>query len=160
MLIWIVVSAFLIGFDQFTKFLVTENISEYDTLKIINGIIDFVNVKNTGAAFSILNNATWFLALISAVFCIGIVVYLLITKPKNKLYCTGLCMMFAGAFGNGIDRIFRGYVIDFIKTVFIDFPIFNIADILIVLGAFLCVLYVMFFSGKEEIENGTDNAEA
>lgn len=159
MWVWIIVSIIITVSDQIAKMLVIRNISPYDTVKIIDKVIEFVNVKNTGAAFSMLNNATWFLAVISVIFCVGIVVYFLKRKPENKLYCSGLCMMFAGALGNGIDRIFRGYVIDFIKVMFIDFPIFNIADISIVLGAALCVIYIGFIS-KEEYKTGneTDNA--
>ena len=157
MWIWAVIAIFIIGLDQFTKYLVVRNISEFDTVNVIKGVIEFVNVKNTGAAFSVLNNSTWLLALISAVFCIGIIIYCIKTKPTDKLYCTGLCMMFAGAFGNGIDRIFRGSVVDFIKTVFIDFPVFNIADISITLGAVICIIYIAFFT--KGAENGRNNSD-
>lgn len=156
MWVWIIISAVLIAADQAAKLLVVKNISPYDTVGVIDGVVEFINVKNTGAAFSILNNATWLLAIVSAIFCIGIIVYVLKRKPKSKLYLTGIFMMFAGAFGNGIDRIFRGYVIDFIKVMFIDFPVFNIADILIVLGALLCIVYIGFLNREEEYGKRTD----
>lgn len=151
MWVWIIISIIITAADQTAKMLVIKNISPDDTINVIDRVLAFVNVKNTGAAFSILNNATWFLSGISMIFCVGIIIYVLKKKPESRLYCTGLCMMFAGALGNGIDRLFRGYVIDFIKVMFIDFPIFNIADISIVAGAALCVIYIGFFSKEEQL---------
>ncbi|MCH5184554.1 MAG: signal peptidase II [Oscillospiraceae bacterium] len=159
MWVWIVTAAAVIGFDQLTKLMVLKNISQYDTVRVIKGVIDFVNVKNTGAAFSMMNNATWFLAIVSAVFCAGLVIYLIKEKPRDRLYRTGLCLMFAGAFGNGLDRVFRGYVVDFIKTVFIDFPVFNIADISIVTGAVLCIIYLAFLNENNDEKNSEENGK-
>ena len=62
---------------------------------------------------------------------------------------TSLMLMFAGALGNAIDRIFRGYVVDFIETTFISFPVFNIADIAITVGAVLLIIYILFFDKTE-----------
>ena len=90
------------------------------------------------------------LGIISAVFCIGVIVYVCIAKPKNKLQNISLTLIFAGALGNAIDRIFRGFVIDFIETAFISFPVFNIADIAITIGAFLLVIYVIFFDKESK----------
>ena len=67
-------------------------------------------------------------------------------------------MMFAGAFGNAIDRIFRGFVVDYIQTTFINFPVFNIADIGITVGAALLVLYVILFD--KEDKNEKNNTES
>ena len=61
-----------------------------------------------------------------------------------------LVLMFAGAFANAIDRIFRGFVIDFIETTFIAFPVFNIADIAITIGAALLIVYILFFDKKTD----------
>ena len=61
-----------------------------------------------------------------------------------------LMLLFAGALGNAIDRVFRGFVVDFIKTSFINFPVFNVADIAITVGAALFIIYLMFFDNKKE----------
>ena len=80
-------------------------------------------------------------------------VYWLLKKPGHPLLCTSVTMMFAGALGNAIDRIFRGFVVDYISLAFMDFPVFNIADIAITVGAVLLVVFVMFFDkGKTENE--------
>ena len=73
------------------------------------------------------------------------IIYVIIKKPKHTLQRTALMLIFSGALGNAIDRIFRGYVIDFIETAFISFPVFNIADIAITVGAALLIIYVIFF---------------
>ena len=70
---------------------------------------------------------------------------------------TSLTLLFAGALGNAIDRIFRGYVIDFIETAFIDFPVFNVADIAITCGAVIMAIYIIFFD-KDEKDGETDSS--
>ena len=131
MSLWGLIAVLIIALDQITKYLVINNIGPNDTVTVIKNVFEFVYVKNTGGAFSILNNATWLLSIVSIIFCIGVVVYFIKVKPKEKNICLALSMMFAGALGNAIDRIFRGFVVDFIKTSFINFPVFNVADILV-----------------------------
>ena len=153
MIFWSVLVVLIILFDQFTKYLVIENIGLTDSLRVIPGVIDFVYVKNTGAAFSFLANKTYgivILSIISVLFCLGVIVYIIKTKPKNKLLLLSLALMFSGAVGNVIDRIFRGFVVDFIETVFISFPVFNVADIAITVGAVLLIIYVMFFEKESK----------
>ena len=153
MIFWSVLAALIILFDQFTKYLVIENIGLTDSLRVIPGVIDFVYVKNTGAAFSFLANKTYgivILSIVSVLFCLGVIVYIIKTKPKNKLLLLSLALMFSGAVGNVIDRIFRGFVVDFIETVFISFPVFNVADIAITAGAVLLIIYVMFFEKESK----------
>lgn len=131
--------------DQVTKIIVSSQFTNATQIKVIPGILNFVYLKNTGAAFSILKDKVDILGIISAVFCIALVIYVCIKKPQGKLRRTSLMLIFSGALGNAIDRIFRGYVIDFIETVFISFPVFNIADIAITVGAVLLIIYVIFF---------------
>ncbi|HIU48224.1 MAG TPA: signal peptidase II [Candidatus Avimonoglobus intestinipullorum] len=150
MILWVILVALIVGADQWVKYLVVTNISGSDIVTAIPGVIDFVYVKNTGAAFSILENNIELLSAISALFCIGVLVYLLTQKPKNKLLILSLAFLFGGAVGNVIDRIFRGYVVDFIETTFINFPVFNIADVAITIGAVLLIIYILFFDKKEQ----------
>lgn len=148
MLLWLLLAIVIIVFDQLVKLWVVNNIGITDSIKIIPGVIDFVNVKNTGAAFSLLADKNYgiiILSVISLVFCIGVAVFVVKKKPKNKLLMASLSMMTAGALGNVIDRIFRGFVVDFIETQFINFPVFNIADIAITVGAVLLIIYILFF---------------
>jgi len=146
--LWIIITVLITLADRFTKILASTNLSGKD-IEAIPGVLSFVYVENTGAAFSILMDKTWLLSIISIVFCIFVVVYYIMKKPKSKLLCLSGTLIFAGALGNAIDRIFYGYVIDFIKTDFIQFPVFNVADIAITVGAALLMIYVIFFDNRE-----------
>ncbi len=150
MIFWCILSVVLVVLDRLTKILTVENLKLSEGVTIIPEILDFTYVKNTGAAFSILNNSTWLLALISVLFCIGAVWYFVKKKPQSKLFKTALVLVFSGALGNAIDRVFLGYVVDFIETTFISFPVFNVADIYITVGAGLLILYELFFDKEGE----------
>lgn len=153
MLLWSFLTILIIIFDQLTKYWVVENIGLTDSIKIIPGVFDFVYVKNTGAAFSFLSDKTYgivFLSIISILFCIGVILFIIKYKPKHKLLLTALSLMFSGAVGNVIDRIIRGFVVDFIEATFINFPVFNVADIAITIGAVLLIIYVIFFDKESK----------
>ena len=157
MILWSLIVAVIIALDQISKYWVVNNIGPTDSISVIPDLIDFVYVKNTGAAFSFLADRTYgiiFLSCISIVFCIGVVWFMIKMKPQNKLLTISLALMLAGAFGNVIDRIARGYVVDFIEATFVKFPVFNVADIAITIGAVLVIIFVLFFdkskSGEEQ----------
>lgn len=143
MILWTVTAVLIIIADQLTKYLVVKNIGIYDMITVIPRVLELVYVKNTGAAFSILDNMTWLLGLISVVFCVLAAVFVIKKKPTDKMLMIAITMLFGGAVGNGIDRIFRGFVVDFIKTTFVDFPVFNVADISITVGAVILIIYIM-----------------
>lgn len=155
MLIWVIIASLVVILDQIAKLLVIYNIGPTDCFHIIPKLFDFVYVKNTGAAFSMLSNNTGFLSIISIIFCVGVLLYWYKKKPASTLLKLSLCLLFAGALGNAIDRIFRGFVVDFISTAFMNFPVFNIADIAITFGAILLIIYFIFFDKDEE--NGENN---
>lgn len=156
MLIWTVVAAVIVVLDQLAKYWVINGIGN-QVIHAIPGVINFVYVKNTGAAFSIMSNSTGLLGIISILFCLGVLAYWLIKKPKHNLMKLSLTLLFAGALGNAIDRVFRGYVVDFIETAFMDFPVFNIADIAITCGAVIMAVYIIFFD-KDEKDGETDSS--
>ncbi len=148
MLLWLLLAAVIIVFDQLVKIWVVNSIGLSDSLKIIPGILDFVYVKNKGAAFSFLAHKEYgivVLSVISVLFCLAVIWYMLKKKPKSKLLIISLSLMVGGAAGNVIDRIFRGFVVDFIEVQFINFPVFNIADIAITIGAVLIIIYEIFY---------------
>ena len=116
-------------------------------------VADFVYVQNTGAAFSMLENNTILLSIISVVFIIAIIVYKIIRKPKHFMENLAVTLFFAGGLGNAIDRIQYKFVVDFIDVKWFDFPVFNIADMAVVSGAVAAILYVIFFD--KGAENGS-----
>lgn len=147
-MLWLIITVLIVIADQLVKWVIASNAALGEIVLSLPGF-DIMYVKNTGAAFSILSDKVPFLAIISIVFCVAAVVYWIKKKPQHPLLCTSLVLLFSGALANALDRIFRGYVVDFISATFVDFPVFNIADIAITIGAVLLVIYVIFFDKSE-----------
>ena len=134
-------SIFIIITDQFTKYLIFYNHKIFINKDFLLFRLDFV--KNYGAAFNIFSGSRIFLSLISIFFSI-LLIYLIIRKNTlNSLDLYSFSFILGGTIGNGIDRILRGFVIDFINLNFINFPVFNIADISINIG-FIFLIYNIF----------------
>ena len=134
------VTSILLIIDQITKLLINTKMTLNQEIIIIPKVLSLLYVKNTGAAFSMLQDNTIFLTVINALFII--VLHLLIKKEKNlsKFSCLSLGMIMGGMFGNLIDRIIHHGVIDFIYISLIDFPVFNIADMGITIGVLLLMI--------------------
>ena len=138
-------SIFIILIDQFSKYLIFNNYKKFINKDFLLFRLDFV--KNYGAAFNIFSGSRIFLSFISIIFSI-ILIYLTLSKSNLKsidLYSYSFIL--GGTIGNGIDRIFKGFVIDFINLNIINFPVFNIADISINIG-FIFLLYSIFKSKR------------
>ena len=132
-LIWqILLAALIIVSDRAVKLYIVANCRQGEVFGELPGIADFVYVKNTGAAFSVLSNNTMLLTVISIVFLIAVVLYKIIRKPKHLMENLAITLFFAGGLGNAIDRIQYKFVVDFIDIKWFDFPVFNIADIAVV----------------------------
>ena len=129
------ISTFLFIVDQLSKYLININFASLVNQDYILFKIDFV--KNYGAAFNILSGNRLILSFISLFISI-LLVYLIIKQNKyHNLDLYSYSFILGGTLGNGVDRIFKGYVIDFINLNFKNFPVFNIADISINIGFFL-----------------------
>jgi len=138
------VAALLVGVDRYTKYLVLEGLKSKPDAVILKGILNFTYCVNDGAAFSVLKGKIPFLIVITSLFIIAIIILLLMGKVKDKFLIWSLALICAGGVGNLIDRILQGYVVDFIKVTFINFPIFNFADICAVTGTFMFMFYIFF----------------
>lgn len=150
MIIYGIITALTVLADFFVKYYIKTNIALGEVFVSFGKIADFTYVENRGAAFSMLTGRGWFLSCVSIVFCTGVIVFWIVKKPRQPILCTALSLMFAGALGNAVDRIAYGYVVDFIALRFIDFPVFNIADIAITCGAALVIIYIIFFDKEEK----------
>lgn len=138
----IILSIIFLIVDQITKILVVNSLVPGENIEIIKNIFSIIYTNNTGAAFSILLGKRIFLIVV-AVLIIGVLLYYIKrNKIEKKIDIIALSFVIGGSLGNLIDRIVRGYVIDFIsiKIGNYNFPIFNVADILIVIGVFLLLL--------------------
>lgn len=116
------------------------------------GIVKMMLVHNEGAAFSMGEGNSFVFAILAAVVVACIVFGVLAIKEHNALDIVGLGLIAAGALGNMIDRLMDGYVTDMIAFTFIDFPVFNVADICVVVGVVLFIVYVLFFMDFTEEE--------
>lgn len=123
-----------LSLDQLTKFLITKNLFQNQSIPIIRGIFHITLVHNRGAAFGILKNQIP-LFIITSLFAIILIYFNLKENRQSKSYSSALSLILAGALGNLIDRLFFGYVIDFLD--FRIWPVFNMADSAITIGAIL-----------------------
>jgi len=134
-------SFFIVLIDQFTKYLMIYNKKLFINIDFLLFKLDFV--KNYGAAFNIFSGSRIFLSLISIFFSI-LLIYLIFSKNSlNILDLYSYSFILGGTIGNGIDRLYKGFVVDFINLNIINFPVFNIADISINIG-FIFLLYRIF----------------
>ena len=144
-LYFVSLSIFIVLIDQFTKYLMFYNKKLFVNKDFLLFKLDFV--KNYGAAFNILSGSRVFLSLISIIFSI-LLIYLIFRKNTlNPFDLYSYSFILGGTIGNGIDRIYRGFVVDFINLNFINFPVFNIADIAINIG-FIFLLYNIFKNNR------------
>ena len=136
--------------DQVSKYLVVQNIPLNGEAEFINGLISFHHIHNSGGAWGFMENHTWLLLSITVIAMIICFAMLLKTKKNDKLLFWALCLVMSGGLGNMIDRIFRGgKVVDFLVFDFYkQFPRFNIADCVVVIGAGLIVIYFIIDFGK------------
>ena len=138
-------SIFIVLVDQFTKYLMFYNKKLFINKDFLLFKLDFV--KNYGAAFNIFSGSRIFLSLISILFSI-LLIYLIFRKNTlSSLDLYSYSFILGGTIGNGIDRIYRGFVVDFINLNIINFPVFNIADISINIG-FIILLYNIFKNNR------------
>ena len=138
-------SIFIVLIDQFTKYLMFYNKKLFINKNFLLFKLDFV--KNYGAAFNIFSGSRIFLSLISILFSI-LLIYLIFRKNTlNPVDLYSYSFILGGTVGNGIDRIYKGFVVDFINLNIINFPVFNIADISINIG-FIFLIYNIFKNNR------------
>jgi signal peptidase II len=133
--------------DQLTKFLVVENISLYGHVEFIPDVLSFTYVQNTGAAFSSFRGMQWLFLVVFIVFTAGVVWEFSKKKmPFTTFERWCIAAIYAGGLGNMIDRLRLGYVVDMVKTEFMNFPVFNVADCFITCGCILLLVHLFFFN--------------
>lgn len=144
----------LMIFDQFTKHLAIINLKNRPSFPIINQIFHLEYLENQGAAFGMLQNQKLFF-LISAVVITAAVIWFFFNVPMEKRFLPlRICAVFilAGAWGNGIDRLRYGYVVDFFYFKWINFPIFNVADIYLTVSVAVLILLLLIYYKEEDLE--------
>ena len=154
-MLYILVATLLVVADQALKFWVRTAIPLGGSVDFIPGVLDLTYVQNTGAAFSLMAEHTWLLTMVSAVMSVVLILIILSKKVTHPLAVWSLTVILGGAVGNLVDRALFSYVTDMFRTLFMDFAVFNIADICVVLGGIAFCVYVLKF--YEEPKQGGDN---
>lgn len=165
MLYAIIAAIILIG-DQWLKYWVTVNITlSTGEAALIPGVVKLVNIHNNGAAFGLLGDAEyarWLFLGVAALFVIVIIVVLAKHMFKSRFANWCAVMALAGAVGNCIDRALYGYVVDMFKVEFMDFAVFNVADIFLVLACFAFIIYLIvdiFKGGRSDDDDDGEEEE-
>lgn len=135
----------IVALDQASKLWIVNNVEMFEGFSLIPNIVDIFRTSNTGAGWSILSGQTLILILIPTVASAVMIYILAARKIKSGVGNWGITLILAGALGNLIDRVFRGgEVVDMIRLEFIDFPVFNVADIAVTCGAILFFIFLIF----------------
>ena len=148
-------TAAIVAVDQLTKYLAAAHLVGR-TITLIPGWLQLHYITNDGMALSLLRGARWLFVVMTAVY-LAVVVYVLVKKWFKKtpeLWC--IAAITGGAIGNFIDRLLLGYVTDMFAATFLNFPVFNVADIAVVVGGILLCIHVILFMKDEDKKEGAE----
>ena len=141
----LIFSLLIAAADYVIKLLVINNLKPVGSVEVIPGLFSLKYVENKGAAFGILSNARWIFIVFTIVIIIALIIVIAKKKINSKLFNISAILIIGGGIGNLIDRIFYGYVVDYLSISFFP-PVCNFADYCITIGAVLMVIYLLFFS--------------
>ena len=145
-LLYLITLIVITGGDQFTKHLISSSMQLGQSQEIINNFFYFTYAHNTGVAWVMLAGHLWLFIIVALVSAVLMIVFFMKTRRNEVLTRFGLVLTFAGMAGNLIDRVVYGYVRDFIDVVIFNynFPIFNVADMAVVIGVILIIIEIVF----------------
>lgn len=151
-MIFALVTVLLIAADQISKLFTLRLLKPVGNVTLIKNILDLTYVENRGAAFGMMQNARWIFIVVTLAAIAAMIYYKIKHKPHGMVINSALSLLLSGAVGNMIDRVFRGFVVDMIEVTFISYPVFNIADCFVVVGAILLCVYIMFIYKEKDNE--------
>ena len=153
--IGILCSVILIFLDQFTKYLAVQHLKDQMPVVLWKNVFELSYLENRGAAFGIFQGKQWPLIIFTVIVLILIIYFYLMRIPAEKHFglLNGIAILFfAGAIGNFIDRVTQRYVVDFFYFKWIDFPVFNVADIYVTVTMILLLILILFFYKEEDLD--------
>ena len=150
---YVLLSALIVVLDQWYKGLVTRHLARVGaSAAFLPGILRLTLVHNTGASWGILSGRTTFLLIVTALVCLALLCAMLLDKPDARLGKISFAFILGGAVGNALDRYLLGYVVDMFETEFMNFPVFNVADCFITVGAVLLCVWVLTDEKKNRLQ--------
>ena len=156
-MLWFIVTAAGLALDRITKSIIANGLEEGESIEVIKNFFYITHHTNTGAAWGILQNSTMILGILSIAVSIGLLYfYMKFDMWPARL---SLALIIGGAVGNAIGRIFSGRVTDFLDFYIFgyDFPIFNVADMMVTIGTAILIVFILFFYKEKKEE--TDEEE-
>ncbi|CDQ40188.1 MULTISPECIES: signal peptidase II [Virgibacillus] len=146
------IALIMISIDQLTKWIIVKTMELGDQITIIDNFFYITSHRNTGAAWGILEGQMTFFYIVTAIVVIVVIYYMQMYAKESKWLAIALSLVLGGAIGNFIDRLFRQEVVDFFDFIIFgyDFPIFNVADSSLVIGACLIILAMIM----DEVKKG------
>jgi signal peptidase II len=146
--LYYLIVAFIASLDQIVKVIIINQVDLFEKISIIPGILDITHIRNDGAAYNMFSQLPILLIAMPTLVMIAGLVYIgYAHKKSNSLLMVAIAMVIGGGMGNLIDRISKGYVVDYFDIHII--PIFNVADIFICIGCGLLFIYLIFIDGKQ-----------
>lgn len=160
-MLYILAIALCIAADQAVKLYVVSHLALYETAPLLPGVVELFYIQNTGGGFSILTNHTQLLTILTAAV-MAVIAFLLVKKVfPHPLAMWTLTLILGGGLGNLADRVRLGYVVDMFNFQFMNYPVFNVADILVVCGTIGFAAYYLLLhdkiTEKETSGDGTDS---
>ena len=143
--IYLLIAALVVVIDQVIKYFVCLNLKPIGSVTAIPHLLDLVYVENRGVAFGMFKDMRWIFVALTSVVIIVFTVLLIKNGSKSKLFSIASALIIGGGIGNLIDRVFLGYVVDYLQLSFFS-PVCNFADYCITIGTVLLVIYLLFFS--------------
>ena len=145
--LYLLLSAGVAVLDQIAKYLTVRFIPLYEHIEVLPGVVGLTYVRNTGAAFSSFEGMQWLFALIFLFFTVALLwEYFKKRLPFTRFERFCIAAIYGGGVGNMIDRLRLGYVVDMIETLFVDFPVFNVADCFITCGCIALLAHLVFWN--------------
>ena len=141
----LIVGAVLIIIDQIIKYFVSAYLQPVGSVSVIDNIFSLTYVENKGVAFGMFSDMRWIFVALTSILLVIIIFYMFKKRPKGKFFYVCAALIIGGGIGNLIDRIFYGYVIDYLSLSFFP-PVCNFADYCITAGTIMLVIYLLFFS--------------
>ena len=143
--------------DQLIKLYINGSLKLYEERSFIPHVLSITHIRNSGAAWSIMEGRTWFLVLLPVLMIVAALWFMYRSRNGSRLALISLGLVVGGGIGNLIDRVRMHEVIDYLKCELFDFPIFNFADVCVVVGAIMFCVYMIFFDESSEKSKKADN---
>ena len=158
---YVLVVLLCVAADQAMKNYVVTHLALYESAPLVPGLVELLYIRNTGGGFSVLTGHTWLLAAVTAVLMAGIAALLVRKTFPHPLAMWTLTVILGGGLGNLVDRVRLGYVVDMFNFQFMNYPVFNVADILVVCGVIGFAGYYLFLCDRDtkETGHGTDHPD-